>query len=565
MQHTSALHVHGRAVFEHASPAFAILKRESLAVMVVAFLGCLLCTTLTRFVGLPATASSAILGLGVSAFAIGFRLPVFVSLAAFAGTFGGMATIPADSGWSINATLLAATVAISVWIFHALQARYPHVSLAGIGGRLGVFAFVGVWLFNALFPYRLLQHHDAALSIVGLAKSAIWIFLGATVTAMLRCLLSRNSPHLNVLASSTIGLAGSLPLICHMEDIGGLDVGQRAAAAIYLGSFIGMSDLTYLRSNLLIISSVISAVLLELASTWLAGWGGLLGTVSACSVMLSRVLDGPPNPEAQFKRLAVGLVVSAMFIGSIFSAIRVTGSVEYASVELPRKLAVIANAAARPARVIADNGAQTGQPLGIISTMMTENEHLSTQLKVQVAENMAIKFELSELRDHLGALEKDRTEITTTPKPYNHPRDHQASAQVAQFSDQRRCGGTSATDFTTLTLPFQRYQETLNSGHIEQLARVATLAQECRNITIIVSGFTDSRGSGSANKRLSTRRAELAAEYLRQRDIDLTRISVKGFGSSSPVDSNASIEGRAKNRRVEVRALYELPVLRHYE
>jgi len=65
-----------------------------------------------------------------------------------------------------------------------------------------------------------------------------------------------------------------------------------------------------------------------------------------------------------------------------------------------------------------------------------------------------------------------------------------------------------------------------------------------------VRGYTDSTGSPAHNQKLSERRAQAVADYLTERGIAPGRLTVKGFGESNPVASNATAEGRAHNRRV---------------
>jgi outer membrane protein OmpA-like peptidoglycan-associated protein len=73
---------------------------------------------------------------------------------------------------------------------------------------------------------------------------------------------------------------------------------------------------------------------------------------------------------------------------------------------------------------------------------------------------------------------------------------------------------------------------------------------------IIVSGHTDSMGSNQKNMMLSIERAENVAEYLRTTaGLDSQKVDYKGYGETQPVASNDTSEGRAKNRRIEVRIL----------
>ena len=67
-----------------------------------------------------------------------------------------------------------------------------------------------------------------------------------------------------------------------------------------------------------------------------------------------------------------------------------------------------------------------------------------------------------------------------------------------------------------------------------------------------VVGHTDSQGSEMINLQLSIARAEAVVEHLRQRGIALERLSADGRGEADPLTSNATEEGRARNRRVEL-------------
>lgn len=67
-----------------------------------------------------------------------------------------------------------------------------------------------------------------------------------------------------------------------------------------------------------------------------------------------------------------------------------------------------------------------------------------------------------------------------------------------------------------------------------------------------VNGHTDAIGSFTYNQRLSERRADAVADFLAGRDVNGARMHVQGFGKTEPIASNATISGRAANRRVEI-------------
>ncbi len=70
-------------------------------------------------------------------------------------------------------------------------------------------------------------------------------------------------------------------------------------------------------------------------------------------------------------------------------------------------------------------------------------------------------------------------------------------------------------------------------------------------VRIILAGHTDNTGPDSYNQRLSERRAESVYRYIVEKGIDPDKIITKGYGSSKPLTSNATREGRRRNRRVE--------------
>ena len=72
-------------------------------------------------------------------------------------------------------------------------------------------------------------------------------------------------------------------------------------------------------------------------------------------------------------------------------------------------------------------------------------------------------------------------------------------------------------------------------------------------VAVIVEGHTDSVGSDAYNLKLSRRRAAAVRQYLVKHGIPSNRITTEGFGESHPVASNDTEDGRAQNRRVELR------------
>jgi outer membrane protein OmpA-like peptidoglycan-associated protein len=86
-----------------------------------------------------------------------------------------------------------------------------------------------------------------------------------------------------------------------------------------------------------------------------------------------------------------------------------------------------------------------------------------------------------------------------------------------------------------------------------KLSEVAdVLTKQDRDSKIVVQGYTDSQGSASFNQDLSQHRADAVRTYLVAHGIASDRITAQGFGAGKPVADNATAEGRADNRRVEI-------------
>ena len=92
----------------------------------------------------------------------------------------------------------------------------------------------------------------------------------------------------------------------------------------------------------------------------------------------------------------------------------------------------------------------------------------------------------------------------------------------------------------------------LSAQAAPRMDKLASFLAQFPDRKVLIEGFTDSVGNDSYNLSLSERRAQAARDALVQRGVDRTRISARGYGKSHPVADNASPEGRAMNRRVEI-------------
>src|SRR5256885_1716381 len=86
----------------------------------------------------------------------------------------------------------------------------------------------------------------------------------------------------------------------------------------------------------------------------------------------------------------------------------------------------------------------------------------------------------------------------------------------------------------------------------EDLGAFTQVLKKYPDTEIVVQGFTDSTGPKQANDKLSGERADAVVSYLTAAGVPRTRMTAEGMGEGSPMASNATVAGRAQNRRVEV-------------
>jgi OOP family OmpA-OmpF porin len=85
------------------------------------------------------------------------------------------------------------------------------------------------------------------------------------------------------------------------------------------------------------------------------------------------------------------------------------------------------------------------------------------------------------------------------------------------------------------------------------LDRVATSLAAYPHVKVEVGGHTDSTGDDQYNMDLSAKRAQAVVDYLVAHGVSASQLTSKGYGETKPVVDNATKEGRAKNRRVELK------------
>ena len=131
--------------------------------------------------------------------------------------------------------------------------------------------------------------------------------------------------------------------------------------------------------------------------------------------------------------------------------------------------------------------------------------------------------------------------------------------QEKRLREQLQGTGVSVTregENIVLNMPgnvtFETDSADLNARFFDTLNAVAEVIEEYDKTLVEITGHTDSTGADAYNQQLSERRAAAVGSYLRSQGVSTERMVIIGHGETRPIASNATAEGRAQNRRVEI-------------
>jgi len=126
--------------------------------------------------------------------------------------------------------------------------------------------------------------------------------------------------------------------------------------------------------------------------------------------------------------------------------------------------------------------------------------------------------------------------------------------------DKDKCANTPAgskvdengcMETVNLFITFKTGSYEVDDASMENIKKFAAFMKAAPMYNVTIIGYTDSVGSAASNQRLSQKRAEKVRELIIAEGVEANRVKALGKGEADPIASNATAEGRAKNRRIE--------------
>ncbi|MBS7564065.1 OmpA family protein [Mucilaginibacter sp. Bleaf8] len=151
---------------------------------------------------------------------------------------------------------------------------------------------------------------------------------------------------------------------------------------------------------------------------------------------------------------------------------------------------------------------------------------------------------------------KAKKKVVETPKPaVTYPADPPAPAkpETPQAPPPPPAPAPAKPNYNFSNIQFEFNSAVLKTASYQVLDQVAAEMKKDQSARFLLNGHSSAEGTPEHNMSLSVDRANSVKTYLINAGINGDNMSVKGFGESKPVSDNTTEEGRALNRRVEIK------------
>lgn len=212
--------------------------------------------------------------------------------------------------------------------------------------------------------------------------------------------------------------------------------------------------------------------------------------------------------------------------------------------------------------VVVRNAANTSAfELGLELRRLVDPKKKNAQAKKKQANTKSTAARQPVKRDSTKSILKDTTSVKSNKTVAKRDMSERLREKQDSIKAQANAGQIKheplVLEKATLHFNFTFGSFEIGDDEASYLDELAVAFKDNPDLRIKLTGHTDDVGSDKFNLRLSIQRAERIKQFLTERGVSAARVSVDGKGENEPITSNATEEGKAKNRRVELAILYD--------
>jgi OOP family OmpA-OmpF porin len=131
--------------------------------------------------------------------------------------------------------------------------------------------------------------------------------------------------------------------------------------------------------------------------------------------------------------------------------------------------------------------------------------------------------------------------------------ENSVESRLISFIEDKNKPVDKTTWFTFDRLYFETGKSTLKAESQEQLKNMVAILKAYPDVNLKLGGYTDNTGDAAINKKISNERANAAMLELVKLGVDPKRLEAEGYGAEHPIASNDTADGKAQNRRIDIR------------
>jgi len=215
----------------------------------------------------------------------------------------------------------------------------------------------------------------------------------------------------------------------------------------------------------------------------------------------------------------------------------------------------IAAAAERVAQLDAGTEPVTQELVAYIEDVRARELQLEIDLDESRRRIVGLEDEIRELDEQLGGVSQERVALVQRLEAEERIREQFARVETMFDREEARVSREGNSIIMRLVgLTFEVGQAEVDPAYGQLLRRVHDAVEIFPRSQVVVEGHTDSYGGDESNMALSRSRAEAVSAYLNtELGLASFRVSAVGYGETRPIANNETPQGRARNRRIDIR------------